>query len=81
MVVAVIEPDSLGRLLADGALVALAANLGNLLDRAPGRTTKVALVAFVVLVLGAGRRARAGRRGAGGGGRGRGCCPPTWPSA
>ena len=54
VVVAVIEPDSLGRLLADGALVALAANLGNLLDRAPGRTTKVALLAFVVLVLGAG---------------------------
>jgi UDP-N-acetylmuramyl pentapeptide phosphotransferase/UDP-N-acetylglucosamine-1-phosphate transferase len=51
VVVAVIEPDSVGRLLADGALVALAANLGNLFDRAPGRTTKVALVAFVVLVL------------------------------
>ena len=29
------------RLLADAALVALAANLGNLLDRAPGRTIKV----------------------------------------
>jgi UDP-N-acetylmuramyl pentapeptide phosphotransferase/UDP-N-acetylglucosamine-1-phosphate transferase len=54
VVVAVIEPGSLGRLLADGALVALAANLGNLLDRAPGRTTKVTLLAFVVLVLGAG---------------------------
>jgi UDP-GlcNAc:undecaprenyl-phosphate/decaprenyl-phosphate GlcNAc-1-phosphate transferase len=54
VVVAVIEPRSLGRLLADGALVALAANLGNLLDRAPGRTTKVTLLAFVVLVLGVG---------------------------
>ena len=54
VVVAAIEPDSLGRLLADGALVALSANLGNLFDRAPGRTTKVALLAFVVLVLGAG---------------------------
>ena len=36
--------------LADAALVALAANLGNLFDRAPGRTTKVALAAFAVLV-------------------------------
>jgi UDP-GlcNAc:undecaprenyl-phosphate GlcNAc-1-phosphate transferase len=54
VVVAVIEPGSLGRLLADGALVALAANLGNLFDRAPGRTTKVTLLAFVVLVLGVG---------------------------
>lgn len=54
VVVSVREPDSLGRVLADGALVALAANLGNLFDRAPGRTTKVGLVALVVLVLGAG---------------------------
>lgn len=46
--------DGLGRLLADGALVALAANLGNLFDRAPGRTTKVALGALVLLVVGAG---------------------------
>lgn len=48
------EPDSLGRVLADGALVALAANLGNLFDRAPGRTTKVALVALALLVLAVG---------------------------
>jgi len=47
-------PDDLGRVLADGALVALAANLGNLFDRAPGRTTKVGLLALVALVLGAG---------------------------
>jgi UDP-GlcNAc:undecaprenyl-phosphate/decaprenyl-phosphate GlcNAc-1-phosphate transferase len=53
-VVSAVEPDSLGRVLADGALVALAANLGNLFDRAPGRTTKVALVAFVALVMAAG---------------------------
>lgn len=42
------------RLLADAALVALAANLGNLLDRAPGRTTKVALLAYVPVALAAG---------------------------
>ncbi|MDP1820882.1 MAG: hypothetical protein Q8K58_13475 [Acidimicrobiales bacterium] len=42
------------RLLADAALVALAANLGNLLDRAPGRTIKVGLLAYVPLALAAG---------------------------
>ena len=42
------------RLLADAALVALAANLGNLLDRAPGRTIKVSLVLYVPLALAAG---------------------------
>jgi hypothetical protein len=36
-----------------GAVVALAANLGNLLDRAPGRTTKVALLAGAVLAAAA----------------------------
>jgi hypothetical protein len=54
VVVSVREPESLGRVLTDGALVALAANLGNLFDRAPGRTTKVALLALVVLVVAAG---------------------------
>ena len=42
------------RLLADAALVALAANLGNLLDRAPGRTIKVGLIAYVPVALAAG---------------------------
>ncbi len=44
------------RLLVDAVLIALAANLGNLLDRAPGRTLKCALLAYVPLavVLGTG---------------------------
>ncbi len=41
---------SLARLLSDAALVALAANLGNLLDRAPGRVAKVGLLAAAVLL-------------------------------
>lgn len=40
-------------LLADAALVALAANLANLLDRAPGRALKVAGAAVVALVAAA----------------------------
>ena len=46
--------SSLGRLLADAALVALAANLGNLLDRAPGRAIKGGAVSFLVLALATG---------------------------
>ena len=42
------------RLLADAALVALAANLGNLLDRAPGRTIKVGIIAYLPIALAAG---------------------------
>ena len=42
------------RLIADAALVALAANLGNLLDRAPGRTIKVGLLAYIPIALAAG---------------------------
>jgi len=43
-----------GRLLADAALIALAANLANLLDRAPGRVCKVALLVAVPVGLAAG---------------------------
>lgn len=59
LVVAALAPPApdapdVGRLLADAALVALAANLGNLLDRRPGRVLKVALVMFGVLVVAVG---------------------------
>lgn len=50
-VMAAIQPGSIGRILADGALVALAANLGNLMDRAPGRCLKVTAVTFAALVV------------------------------
>jgi UDP-N-acetylmuramyl pentapeptide phosphotransferase/UDP-N-acetylglucosamine-1-phosphate transferase len=55
LVVAPIVGESPGRLLADAALVALCANLANLLDRAPGRTVKVSVVAFLVLAIAARR--------------------------
>jgi hypothetical protein len=45
----VVHQDSPGRLVADAALVALAANLANQLDRRPGRVLKVALAGFVLL--------------------------------
>lgn len=38
-------------LIVDAALIALAANLGNLLDRAPGRTIKFGLVAYVPIAI------------------------------
>lgn len=41
------------RLASDGALVALAANLANAFDRAPGRTIKVSLVAWAALSVAA----------------------------
>ncbi|MGI8809276.1 MAG: hypothetical protein ACR2KK_15850 [Acidimicrobiales bacterium] len=55
LVVAPVVGESPARLLADAALVALCANLGNLLDRAPGRTVKCGVTAFVVLALAAHR--------------------------
>lgn len=51
------DGDRPARVLVDGAVIALAANLGNLLDRAPGRTIKWALVCYVPLALAAGTAA------------------------
>jgi UDP-N-acetylmuramyl pentapeptide phosphotransferase/UDP-N-acetylglucosamine-1-phosphate transferase len=50
IVVAPMADDSAVRLLLDGALVALAANLANLFDRAPGRAAKLTLVMAAVTV-------------------------------
>lgn len=50
IVVAPLSQDSTVRLLLDGALVALSANLANLFDRAPGRVGKLSLVLAGVLV-------------------------------
>lgn len=58
VVMAAIQPGSAGRILADGALVALAANVGNLMDRAPGRCLKVGSLAFVGLVAATGAEPR-----------------------
>jgi len=50
VIASAVDHNSLGRLLADAALVALAANLANQLDRRPGRVTKVGVLAFAGLV-------------------------------
>jgi UDP-N-acetylmuramyl pentapeptide phosphotransferase/UDP-N-acetylglucosamine-1-phosphate transferase len=42
------------RLVSDALLIALAANLGNLLDRAPGRALKCSLAAYVPIAIVAG---------------------------
>jgi UDP-N-acetylmuramyl pentapeptide phosphotransferase/UDP-N-acetylglucosamine-1-phosphate transferase len=42
------------RLVSDALLIALAANLANLLDRAPGRTIKCALLAYIPFAIVAG---------------------------
>jgi UDP-GlcNAc:undecaprenyl-phosphate/decaprenyl-phosphate GlcNAc-1-phosphate transferase len=52
-----VDGDRPGRVLADGALIALAANMGNLLDRAPGRTIKWGLIAYLPLAIVAGTSA------------------------
>ena len=54
-------------------LIALAANLGNLLDRAPGRTIKVGLVAYVPIAIAIGTDAHRHRRRAGDGRDRSGC--------
>jgi UDP-N-acetylmuramyl pentapeptide phosphotransferase/UDP-N-acetylglucosamine-1-phosphate transferase len=56
--------DDVAHLLVGAALVALAANLGNLFDRAPGRCTKVATIAVIALVIAAGAGERASLVGA-----------------
>lgn len=54
---AALHGDAPARVVVDAALVALAANLGNLFDRAPGRTLKVGLLAYVPVALVAGTSA------------------------
>lgn len=49
-----INGDRPGRVLIDAALIALAANMGNLLDRAPGRSAKWALLLYLPLASAAG---------------------------
>jgi UDP-N-acetylmuramyl pentapeptide phosphotransferase/UDP-N-acetylglucosamine-1-phosphate transferase len=46
---AAVDGDRVGRLILDALLVALAANLANLFDRAPGRALKVGALCAVVL--------------------------------
>jgi UDP-N-acetylmuramyl pentapeptide phosphotransferase/UDP-N-acetylglucosamine-1-phosphate transferase len=51
VIAAVPGPESGGRLLVDAVLIALAANLANLFDRAPGRALKIGLVAWIPLAV------------------------------
>ena len=47
-----VAPDASGaRVVADALLVALAANLANLFDRAPGRAIKIGLLAWIPIAL------------------------------
>jgi UDP-GlcNAc:undecaprenyl-phosphate/decaprenyl-phosphate GlcNAc-1-phosphate transferase len=52
-----VDGDDPRQVLVDAAVIALAANLANLLDRAPGRTLKCALVAYVPVAILAGAAA------------------------
>lgn len=57
VVVAPVAAGDLDRLVLDGLLVALAANLANLFDRAPGRLVKVSLLAWAPLAAANGTNA------------------------
>ena len=57
VVAAAVLGDQPARVLVDAGLVALAANMGNLFDRAPGRMVKVGLLAYVPLAIVAGTSA------------------------
>lgn len=46
-----VDGDRPWRVLIDGALIALAANMGNLLDRAPGRTIKWSLLCYIPIAF------------------------------
>jgi UDP-GlcNAc:undecaprenyl-phosphate/decaprenyl-phosphate GlcNAc-1-phosphate transferase len=48
---AVVTGGSVGRLVLGAATIALAANTANLFDRAPGRTIKLALIAFAAVAV------------------------------
>lgn len=54
VIAAAIDGNRPVRVLVDAALIALAANICNLLDRAPGRTLKWGLLAYLPLALAAG---------------------------
>lgn len=54
VLVAQTDAVSSKRILADAVLIALAANLGNLLDRAPGRVIKFGLISWVPIAFVAG---------------------------
>ncbi|KAA0236398.1 MAG: hypothetical protein JJLCMIEE_00176 [Acidimicrobiales bacterium] len=54
LAIAVLGPDHPGgawALLRDAGVVALAANLGNLFDRAPGRVIKISGLVFIVMLI------------------------------